>query len=71
MKSFQAKADATPPDVEWPGDPPLRKLPHETAPSEREFPAETHPLPRNTKPHHNAEVDFKGEALERHACLNH
>lgn len=63
MKSFQPKAEATPPDDEGPGDPPapdttLEPTP-ETAPSET--PAETDPMPRNSRRHRNAEVDFKGE----------
>jgi len=63
MKSFQPKAEATPPDDEGPGDPPapdttLETTP-ETAPSET--PAETDPMPRNSRRHRNAEVDFKGE----------
>ena len=63
MKSFQPKAEATPPDDEGPGDPPAPDTPleptPETAPSET--PAETDPMPRNSRRHRNAEVDFKGE----------
>lgn len=59
MKSFQPKADAAPPDDGGSGDPPGPDTPLETAPSET--PAETDPMPRNTKAHRNAEVDFKGE----------
>jgi len=59
MKGFQPKADAAPPDDEGPGDPPAPDATPETAPSET--PAETDPMPRYTKPHRNAEVDFKGE----------
>jgi hypothetical protein len=59
MKSFQPKADATPPDDEGPGDPPALDTTPETAPSDS--PAENDTMPRNTKPHRNAEVDFKGE----------
>lgn len=59
MKSFQPKADAAPPDDDGRGDPPGPDTPLETAPSET--PAETDPMPRNTKAHRNAEVDFKGE----------
>lgn len=55
MKSFQPKADATPPDDEGPGDPPAS----ETTPSETE--AETAPMPRPTRQSRNAEVDFRGE----------
>ena len=59
MQSFQPKADAAPPDDEGPGDPPTANATLEPAPSETT--AETDPMPRNTKPHRNAEVDFKGE----------
>lgn len=59
MKSFQPKADAAPPDDEGPGDPPNTDTTPETKTSET--PVETDPMPRNTKPHRNAEVDFKGE----------
>ncbi len=48
MKSFQPKADAAPPDNEGRGDPPDNA-------------AETDQRPRKTKPHRNAEIDFKGE----------
>lgn len=59
MKSFQPKDDAVPPDDEGPGDPPSPNATLEPAASETT--AETNPMPRNTKPHRNAEVDFKGE----------
>ncbi|MGY6695581.1 MAG: IS5 family transposase [Roseinatronobacter sp.] len=59
MKSFQPKADAVPPDDGGPGDPPTPDATLEPAPSET--PTETDPMPSNTKPHRNAEVDFKGE----------
>lgn len=59
MKSFQPKADTTPPDDEGPGDPPSPNATPETALSET--PAEPDQMPRNTKPCRNAEVDFKGE----------
>lgn len=59
MKSFQPKANAAPPDDEGPGDPPSPNATPETVPSATT--AETDPMPRNTKPHRNAEVDFKGE----------
>jgi len=58
MKSFQPKADAAPPDDEGPGDPPT---PDATLEPSFQTPAETNPMPRNTKSHRNAEVDFKGE----------
>ena len=59
MKSFQPKADIAPPDDEGPGDPPASDTTPDTAASET--PAETDQMPRNTKSHRNAEVDFKGE----------
>ena len=55
MKSFRPKAETAPPDDDGPCDPPAPDATPETAPSE------TDPMPRNTKPHRNAEVDFKGE----------
>ena len=55
MKSFQPKADIAPPDDEGPGDPPASDTTPDTAASE------TDPMPRNTKAHRNAEVDFRGE----------
>lgn len=59
MKSFQPKADATPPDDERPGDPPASDTTPEPAISET--PTETDPMPRNSHRHRNAEVDFRGE----------
>jgi len=59
MKSFQPKADASPPDDEGPGDPPTPVTAPETEPSEP--PAETSEMPRNSHRHRNAEVDFRGE----------
>jgi hypothetical protein len=59
MKSFQPKAETAPPDDDWPCGPPAPDATPETAPSET--PTKTDPMPRNTKPHRNAEVDFKGE----------
>ena len=59
MKSFQPKAEATPPDDEGPGDPHAPDTTLEPMPSET--PVETDPTLRNTKPHRNAEGDFKGE----------
>lgn len=55
MKSFQPKAETAPPDDDGPCDPPAPDATPETVPSE------TDPMPRNIKPHRNAEVDFKGE----------
>lgn len=59
MKSFQPKADAAPPDNEGRGDPSAPDATAETEPSDN--PAETDQMPRKTKPHRNAEIDFKGE----------
>jgi hypothetical protein len=58
-KSFQPEADAAPPDDKGPGDPPASDTTPDTAASET--PAETDPMPRNSRRHRNAEVDFKGE----------
>ncbi|WP_375573869.1 IS5 family transposase [Seohaeicola saemankumensis] len=55
MKSFQPKAEATPPDDERPGDPPALNTTLEPAPSE------TDPMHHDSRRHCNAEVDFKGE----------
>lgn len=59
MKSFQPKAETSPPDDKGPGDPPTPDTTPDTAPSSS--PTETDQMPHNTKPHRNAEVDFKGE----------
>lgn len=59
MKSFQPKAETAPPDDDGPGDPPASDTTPDPAASET--PTEIDPMPRNTKPHRNAEVDFKGE----------
>jgi transposase len=59
MKSFQPKADTTPPDEGRPDDPPAPDTTPDTEPSETS--AETDTMPRNTKAHRNAEVDFRGE----------
>lgn len=59
MKSFQPKADVSSPDDDGPGDPPAPDTTLEPAPSET--PAATDPMPRNSRRHRNAEVDFKGE----------
>jgi transposase len=59
MKSFQPKADATPPDYEGPDDAPASDTAPEPAISET--PVETDPMPRNANRHRNAEVDFRGE----------
>lgn len=64
MKSFQPKADTTlphddGPHDDGPGDPPAPDTTPDTEPSETS--AETDTMPRNTKAHRNAEVDFRGE----------
>ena len=59
MKSFQPKADGTPPDDTGPGDPPASEVTPENQPEETQ--PETAPMPRPTHPSRNAEVDFKGE----------
>lgn len=74
MKSFQPKADTTlphddgpdddgpdddGPGDDGPGDPPAPDTTPDTEPSETS--AETDTMPRNTKAHRNAEVDFRGE----------
>ena len=58
MKSFQPKPDIAPPDDEGPSDPPS---PDTTATDQPEPPqTETDPMPRPTRQHRNAEVDFRG-----------
>jgi len=59
MKSFQPKAETTPPGDEGSGDPPAPNARPETVLTET--PTEPDQMPRNTKPCRNAEVDFKGE----------
>ena len=58
MKSFQPKADDTPPDDD-PGSPPGP----DTAIEEQDQPTEpeTAPMPRDRRQNRNAEVDFRGE----------
>ena len=61
MKSFQPKAEGSPPGVDGPGDPPARTpdADHGTADPEPE--AETAPMPSPSRRNRNAEVDFRGE----------
>jgi transposase len=59
MKSFQPKAEGTPPDDTAPGDPPASDVIPENRPEETQ--PETAPMPRPTRQNRNAEVDFKGE----------
>ena len=56
MKSFQPKADDTPPDDD-PGSPPGPDTPAEDQPHT----TETAPMPRPNRQNRNAEVDFRGE----------
>ena len=56
MKSFQPKADDTPPDDD-PGSPPGPDTPAEDQPHT----TETVPMPRPNRQNRNAEVDFRGE----------
>ncbi|MCC1495124.1 IS5 family transposase [Cognatishimia sp. F0-27] len=58
MKSFQPKAEASPPDEDGPVDPPALDTAPETEPSD--LPAETEPMPRKSHRRRNAEVDFEG-----------
>ena len=59
MKSFQPKADATPPHDEGPHDPPASAPTADDACTQSE--PEIAPMPRPTCENRNAEVDFKGE----------
>jgi transposase len=56
IKSFQPKADDTPPDDD-PGSPPGPDTPAEDKPQT----TETDPMPRPNRQNRNAEVDFRGE----------
>ena len=56
MKSFQPKADDTPPDDD-PGSPPGPDTPAEDQPHT----TETDPMPHPNRQNRNAEVDFRGE----------
>ena len=58
MKSFQPRSGDTPPDDD-PGSPPGPEITasHQPEPTE----PETDPMPRATRQHRNAEVDFRGE----------
>ncbi len=59
MKSFQQKAEGTPPDNERPDDPPTPSIAPDNQPTQSE--PETEPMPRTNHRNRNAEVDFKGE----------
>lgn len=61
MRSFQLKAEASPPDDDGLGDQPAPDTAPETEPSETQ--AETAPKPSNTHRHRNAEVDFKSARM--------
>jgi len=59
MKSFQPKAEGSPPDDQGPGDPPTPSIYSDNQPTKSE--PETEPMPRTNHRNRNAEVDFKGE----------
>jgi len=59
MKSFQPKAEGSPPDDKGPGDPPTPSIDSDNQPTQSE--PETEPMPRPNHRNRNAEVDFKGE----------
>ena len=59
MKSFQPQPDVAPPDDEGPGDPPPPDTTAADQPEQTQ--TETDPMPRPTRQHRNAEVDFRGE----------
>ena len=58
MKSFQPKPEIPPPDDEGPGDPPSPDTTAADQPEQTQ--TETDPMPRPTRQHRNAEVDFRG-----------
>lgn len=57
MKSFQPKPDIVPPDDEGPGDPP----PPDTTAANQPEQTGTGQMPRPTRQHRKAEIDFRGE----------
>ncbi|MFC3632246.1 IS5 family transposase [Paracoccus angustae] len=59
MKSFQPKPEIPSPDDEGPGDPPSPDTTAADQPEQTQ--TETDPMPRPTRQHRNAEVDFRGE----------
>ena len=59
MKSFQQKAEGSPPDNEGPDDPPTPSIVPDNQPTQSE--PETETMPRTNHRNRNAEVDFKGE----------
>ena len=59
MKSFQPKAEASPPDDEDPGAPPTPDA--DPADPTEHAQTKTEPMPSNTRQSRNAEVDFRGE----------
>lgn len=59
MKSFQQKAEGSPPDNEGPDDPPTPSIAPDNQPTQSE--PETETMPRTNHRNRNAEVDFKGE----------
>ena len=61
MKSFQPKAEGSPPDDERPDDPPTPSIDPDNQPTQSKPEPETEPMPRSNHRTRNAEVDFKGE----------
>lgn len=61
MKSFQPKAEGSPPDDERPDDPPTPSIDPDNQPTQSKPEPETEPMPRSNHRNRNAGVDFKGE----------
>jgi transposase len=59
MKSFQPKAEGSPPNEGGPGDPPTPAITPDNQPNRSE--PETEPMPHPNHHNRNAEIDFKGE----------
>ena len=59
MKSFQPKAEGTPPDNERPDDPPTPSIDPNTQPTQSE--PEIEQMPGSNHRNRNAEADFKGK----------
>jgi hypothetical protein len=59
MKSFQPKAEASPPDDGKPSEPPAPSISRDNQPTQCE--PQTEPMPRHNHSNRNAEVDVKGE----------
>ena len=61
MKSFQPKAEGTPPDDEGPDDLPTPSIGPDNQTTQSQSEPETEPMPHSNHYNRNAEVDFKGE----------